>query len=149
MAAAILVRRLSEEGLANVAAVESAGTGRWHIDQPADSRALRVLHEHGYDASSHRARQFDTTWFDRFDLILALDQHNFADLTGMTSQPEHLAKVRLLRSYDPDAAASDLDVPDPYYGDLDGYTNVLELIEKAVPSVIDEIRTSTATEPSR
>lgn len=151
MAAAVLDYQLVAAGLADVVTVESAGTGGWHVGDRADDRALRTLKEHGYDGSAHRARQFDAGWFDNFDLVLALDQRNLADLTAMSSRPDDLTKIRLLRSFEPRPTRSDeaaesanLDVPDPYFGDLDGYEHALALIEEAIPGVIAEMRASLA-----
>ena len=61
-------------GLESSIAVISAGTGDWHVGEPADERTVAALKDHGYDGSKHRARQFDPDWFDELDLIIAFDR---------------------------------------------------------------------------
>jgi protein-tyrosine phosphatase len=117
--------------------VDSSGTGHWHVGDAADERTVATLRRAGY-ASSHRARQFEAGWFDRYDLILALDQGHRADLFAMARSDEARGKVRLLREFDPDAR--DLDVADPYYGRASAFDEVREQIEAAMPGLIDHIR---------
>ncbi|MEI6373758.1 MAG: low molecular weight protein-tyrosine-phosphatase [Actinomycetes bacterium] len=143
IAEAVLRRAFDEAGLD--VTVSSAGTGGWHAGDPADPRAMRVLNAHGYELD-HRARQFDPRWFDDVDLVLALDAENLADLRRLAQRHglEH-AHVRALRSFDPALAglpemSAELDVPDPYYGDDDGFESVLNTIEAATPGVVDYAR---------
>ena len=141
MAAVVIEHRLDKVALADRVRVESAGTGEWHVGEPADPRALAALRERGYDGAAHRARQFAADWFDRFDLVLALDQDNYAELTRLTAAHGGEARVRLLRSYDPAArAAGELDVPDPYYGGADGFAHVLNQLERAADGLVDSLQ---------
>ncbi len=72
MAESVFRARVAEAGLADLVAVDSAGTGGWHEGEPADPRTISVLEENGYD-SEHTARQFLPSWFARLDLVIALD----------------------------------------------------------------------------
>jgi len=117
--------------------VDSSGTGGWHVGDPADHRTVRMLERAGY-TSAHRARQFRAEWFDRYDLVIALDEGHYRELRALARHEGHHAKIRLLRSYDPQAV--DMDVPDPYYGGDDGFEECLELIEAAMPGLLDEVR---------
>ncbi|WP_084959298.1 low molecular weight protein-tyrosine-phosphatase [Thermoactinospora rubra] len=123
MAEVVLRRTLADHGLDDVV-VESAGTGGWHVGEPMDERALAVLTAHGYDGSSHRARQFARDWFDRFDLVLAMDSENLRALRRMSDN------VRLFRSFDPNAPEG-AEVPDPYYGGPEGFEEVLRQVKAA------------------
>lgn len=134
-AAAVLRDRLGKAGLSHRVDVDSAGTGGWHVGSPADSRAADALRRHGYD-DTHRARQFLRKDFADFDLVLAADASNVADLLDLAATPEEAAKVRLLRSFDP-AAPPDAEVPDPYYHD--GFDGVLALIEAACDGLVDQL----------
>ena len=141
MAEVVITHRLDKVGLADRVRVESAGTGDWHVGEPADPRALAALRERGYDGTAHRARLFRADWFDRFDLVLALDQDNYADLMRVAAEHGGETRVRLLRSYDPAArAAGDLDVPDPYYGGADGFAHVLNQLERAADGLVDSLQ---------
>lgn len=73
---------------------------------------------------------FEPSWFARLDLVIALDTGHLKALRHLAAIGEDAAKVRLLRSYDP-GAGDDLDVPDPYYGGLDGFEECLEMVERA------------------
>jgi protein-tyrosine phosphatase len=117
--------------------VDSSGTGHWHVGDAADERTVATLRRAGY-RSSHRARQFQAAWFDRYDLIVALDGGHRAELIAMALSGEARGKVRLLREFDPDAR--DLDVADPYYGRASAFEEVREQIEAAVPGLVDHVR---------
>jgi protein-tyrosine phosphatase len=132
---------LDEAGLTDEVEVASAGTGDWHVGKRADSRSLEVLSRNGYDGSAHRALQFESSWFDRYDLVLALDRSNLSDLVAMAA-PDDRDKVRLLMSFDPTAGVTD--VPDPYYGGPDGFDHALALIEGACRGVLDHVTAQTA-----
>src|SRR4051794_1763965 len=114
MAEVVLRSKLEAEGLGGSVVVSSAGTGDWHIGEGADRRTVAALSARGYDASRHRARQFEKDWFDDNDLVVALDRSNLHELRAMAPL-DRRDEVVLLRSFEPHAGA-DLDVPDPYYG---------------------------------
>ncbi|WP_405062912.1 low molecular weight phosphotyrosine protein phosphatase [Kribbella sp. NBC_01505] len=116
----VLRAKLAEAGIDDIT-VTSSGTGGWHEGDPMDPRASAALRRHGYDGSSHRAREFDRAWFDDRDLILAMDTGHLAALNrqarGRTDVPIELF--------------ADSDVPDPYYGEDTGFDEVLLQIEAA------------------
>ncbi|GGZ68763.1 low molecular weight protein-tyrosine-phosphatase [Streptomyces subrutilus] len=147
MAESVFRARVTEAGLDGLVEVDSAGTGGWHEGDGADPRTVAVLESAGY-AQNHRARQFRSSWFARLDLVIALDAGHLRDLRDLAPTPQDTAKVRLLRSYDPSAAASDTDVPDPYYGSLDGFEECLELVEAASPGLLDAVREAMKETPA-
>jgi protein-tyrosine phosphatase len=130
----VFVRELEQAGLAEAVHVSSAGTGNWHVGSPADERAAAVLRAGGYDVA-HIARQVDAEQLGA-DLIVALDRSHQRALRSLVPEPD---RVRLLRSFDPDAP-SGAEVPDPYYGDDDGFATVLEMIRAAMPGMIEWVR---------
>ena len=119
--------------------VDSSGTGGWHVGGPADPRTVEILDQHGY-TSEHRARQFRSGWFDNYDLVIALDRGHERELLRQARTEADRAKIRLLRSFDPQAG-TELSVLDPYYDDA-GFSTVLTQIEAAVPGLLDEIARS-------
>jgi len=127
--------RVRSAGLADLVDVDSAGTGDWHIGEHADRRAVNVLAAHGYDGSTHRARQFDPAWFDELDLVVALDGGHARTLRIWAANDLQRAKVHLLRSFDPELAGerhpAELDVRDPYYDGPEAFDEVLGQIEAA------------------
>ncbi|MGW3493300.1 low molecular weight protein-tyrosine-phosphatase [Streptomyces sp. NPDC001020] len=137
MAEAVFRARVEEAGLDDLVEVDSAGTGGWHEGDGADPRTVAVLGANGYD-SDHTARQFDRSWFSLLDLVIALDSGHLEVLRRLAPGPEDAAKVRLLRSYDP--TADDLDVPDPYYGGVDGFEECLEMVEAASAGLLAAVK---------
>ncbi|GDY33117.1 protein-tyrosine-phosphatase [Gandjariella thermophila] len=134
MAASVFEENLRRSGLGDRVRVSSAGVGSWHVGEPADDRAAKVLADHGYPVD-HTAAQVSPDHLDA-DLLVALDSGHLRSLRRVVGDPD---RVRLLRSFDPDATG-DLDVPDPYYGGDHGFTDVLEMIEAAVPGLLDWVR---------
>ena len=130
----VLRAAVADAGLADRVRVSSAGTGNWHVGQPADPRTAAVLRRAGYP-NEHRARQITTRELADVDLALAADRGHLRDLRRMTTDPD---KVVLFREFDPSAA--DDEVPDPYYGPDSGFDEVLDMTVAAIPGLIEEIR---------
>jgi protein-tyrosine phosphatase len=140
IAESVFRHHVREAGLGRLVEVESAGTGDWHAGEPADRRAEAALRRAGYEYGGHRARQFEPSWFETRDLVVALDRGHLSALRAIAPGPSALARVHLLRSFDP-AAGGDLDVPDPYYGGAACFSHCLTLIEAACPGLLEEVRT--------
>ncbi|MET8827593.1 low molecular weight protein-tyrosine-phosphatase [Streptomyces sp. NPDC004610] len=138
MAESVFRARVADAGLEDRVVVDSAGTGGWHEGDPADPRTVAVLEAHGYDAG-HSARQFQASWFAGLDLVVALDSGHLKVLRRLAPSERDAAKVRLLRAYDP-AADDDLDVPDPYYGGMEGFEECLEMVEAASEGLLAAVR---------
>jgi protein-tyrosine phosphatase len=140
MAAIVFREHLRREGLADKVEVTSAGIGDWHVGNSADYRTVKVLEEYGYDCD-HVAAQVGDQHLGA-DLILAMDSGNDRTLRRMLSAyGGDPSRVRMLRSFDPEAAASgDLDVPDPYFGGKSGFPKVLEMIEATMPGLMSWVR---------
>ena len=126
-------------GYENHIAVMSAGTGDWHVGEPADERTVVALKDHGYDGSKHRARQFDPDWFDELDLIIAFDRSHERILRAWSNNERDRSKVNLLLTFDKDQSAQ-VDVPDPYYSDAAFFDHVLTMIESATSALFAQIK---------
>ena len=130
----VLQAAFDEAGLADLVEVTSAGTGDWHVGQPANPRAVKVLAAAGYP-TGHRARQIDAAYLDCIDLVLAADHGHLRALRSLTGDHD---KVVLLRSFDPDADGDE--VPDPYCGPDAGFDEVLAMTRAAAPGVVAAVR---------
>jgi protein-tyrosine phosphatase len=138
----ILTRLVEEAGLADRVRVSSSGTGDWHVGEHADPRTIDVLGRHGYDGSTHRAREFDPDEFDEFDLVLASDTGHVRTLTRLARTDEHRRRIRLVREFDPAAVASGLlETADPWYGDSDHFERCFREVEAACHGVLAHLRT--------
>lgn len=132
---------IDAQGLGDRIQVSSAGMGDWHVGEHADPRSLTAMRNHGYDGSTHRARQFEREWLDSFDSVVALDTGHLRALQRMATDRQR-DKVRLLSSFDPQSTVTD--VPDPYYGGAQGFDDVLTTIERACRAMLAELRRSIA-----
>ncbi len=134
--AEVVLRDLLERaGLADGVEVASCGTGDWHLGEPMDARAAAQLVEAGYDPSAHRAQQFHEGWLEH-DLVLAMDAKNLHDVTGGRGSDD---RVRMFRSFDPEAEPDDLDVPDPWYAGDDSFPVVLGIVERTCRALVAEL----------
>lgn len=132
----VLRHQLRAAGLADQVSVASAGTGDWHVGKAPDSRTSRAALLRGYDLSKQRAQQVNAGHFAEYDLILAMDNSNFADLKAMQPTASKAELDLFLRRYE---GAED-EVPDPYYGGEQGFERVLDLIEAACAALVVELK---------
>lgn len=136
----LLREAFDEAGLGGLVAVDSGGTTSWEAGSPADRRTLAVLRRNGHPdvgGSRHRARQVDRSWLVDRDLVLAADSGHVRDLLRLARTEQERAKVRLLRSFDPAAAAAgDLDMDDPWYGPDGAFDQTYAEIRAALPGVV-------------
>jgi protein-tyrosine phosphatase len=117
--------------------VSSAGTGSWHVGNPPDPRSIDIAQKRGLDISRQTAQQFKASFFDEFDLIYAMDQSNFSDLKALAKTPERLDKLSLI--LDAIFPGEGVDVPDPYYGGVSGFSEVYDLIDRACIAIAHKI----------
>jgi protein-tyrosine phosphatase len=130
---------LREAGLEEAVVVDSAGTGDWHVGHPPDRRATTAASARGITLDG-AARQVTTEDFETFDLLLCADRDNLEALRALAPAGTE-DKLRLLREFDSNSAgAPDLDVPDPYYGGVDGFGHVLDLVEASCRGLLTELR---------
>lgn len=133
----VLRAKLDEAGLGDAVEVDSVGTGPWHVGEPADERARAVLAAHGYDGTTHQARQLDPEWLGRRDLMLALDAGHLRSLRHDAAETDAHPQIRLMREFDPQAvAAHTLEVADPYYDGAAEFEECLAQIERAADGVV-------------
>jgi protein-tyrosine phosphatase len=132
-----------EVGLEAAIELDSAGTGGWHVGEPPDERATETARVRGISLEG-AARQVRAEDFEDFDLIVAMDSSNLADLRRTAPDEEAREKVRLLREFDPASTDQDpthpLDVPDPYYGGPRGFEDVLDLVGAACAGLLADVR---------
>jgi len=136
-AEAVMRRLVDERGLSQRVAIESAGTGDWHVGEEADSRSRAVARKRGYHLD-RRAQHFTASSFTRFDYVIAADRDNHRHLVGIAPDDAARSKIHLLRDFDP-ASPKGSDVPDPYYGGADGFEHVLDVCEAACRGLVSNL----------
>lgn len=115
---------------------DSAGTHAYHVGSAPDARTIAAARRRGIDMSKLRARIVEAEDFERFDLLLAMDEQNYRHLLDM-APPERRDRVRLFLEFAP--AQERREVPDPYYGGPTGFEDVLDLVEEAARGLLAEL----------
>jgi len=133
-------------GLADRILADSAGIGNWHIGSPPDRRAILAARRRGYDLTAMRGRQIVAADFTRFGWILAMDLSILRALEAMRPKT-YDGHLGLLLDLAP--AIGVREVPDPYYGGLDGFERVLDLVEQASEELVVRVRSSIDVTPER
>lgn len=114
--------------------VDSAGTGAYHVGEPADPRSAAAARKRGVQLTSV-ARMFTPEDFAAFDYIVAMDRRNLVHMQRMASSPADAAKLSLLRTYDAHADAPD--VPDPYFED--NFDEVFDICRAGCAGLLEQI----------
>lgn len=136
--AEIIFRHLvADAGLEDFYEIDSAGTIGYHRGNPPDPRMAATLEARGYRVSG-RARPVTRGDLDAFDLVLAADQDNLADLRGLAGSDAQLARIGLITDYTVAIGADH--VPDPYYGGQSGFEKVADLVEDACAGLLEATR---------
>lgn len=138
-----LVRDVGLEGHFHI---DSAGTQGYHTGDVPDLRSQDAAKRRGYDLSPLRARKVERADFDRFDLILAMDDDHYRIL-GRMAPPDKVHKLRMMLSYAKNCVHRE--VPDPYYGGPDGFELVLDLLEDANMELLAQLKAELEILPLR
>lgn len=131
-----VMQRFAEELRANVS-IDSAGTHGYHVGEPPDQRMVQAARTRGYELNS-RARHVSKADLEPgvFDLVIAMDSENHSNLLAMASgNTDH---IRMFSDY-LDGQDYPADVPDPYYGEADGFDFVLDMLEEGCPIILQSL----------
>ena len=128
---------VQEAGLADSIVIDSAGTHDYHIGHAPDPRSIAAAARRGYDLAPLRARQLERSDFDRFDLILAMDEGH-RDHLARLCPPARAGRLKQMMDYAAELTGED--VPDPYYGGAQGFEQVLDMIEDASRGLLAALR---------
>ncbi len=133
LAEGILRSKLSENFI-----VDSAGTGGWHAGELPDKRSITIARLKGLDISNQRARQFKISDFTSFDHIFVMDNTNYKEVLALAPNEATKSKVKLiLNEISPN---DNVDVPDPYYGGVDGFENVYNMLDQACDEIARKLK---------
>ena len=125
MGEVVLRELLSHDPELSGVEVTSAGTARWHIGKPMDARSRAALDRAGYTAPGTLGVFADTQYLDDHDVVVVMTREHVYDVRSRLRRED--VEVILLR--DLISPHRGLDVPDPYYGDDDGFDRCLDLVE--------------------
>ncbi|MCL4113561.1 UNVERIFIED_CONTAM: hypothetical protein GTU68_011213 [Idotea baltica] len=116
--------------------VDSAGTGGYHIGSKPDSRSIEIAHKYGVDITNQRCRKFSPIDFQDFDIIYVMDNRNYQNIINIANSEADVQKVKLLLDV---LDHGPKEVPDPYYGQNDGFKNVFHMIDKACAKIASSL----------
>ena len=124
-------------GLSEVIKIDSAGTHAYHIGNPADPRSQECALRRGIDLGQLRARRVTERDFQEFDYVIAMDLDNYTNLEDLC--PDGLLhKLKLFMDYAPHLKIKE--VPDPYYGGVNGFERVFDMVEEASKGLLEDIK---------
>lgn len=147
MAELMLTEAFDAAGLAGDVVVDSAGTTAYEAGRPIDPRAARKLTAHNLASGHHTAREWRAEWFTERQLILALDVDHYGWLRASAPDTEALAKIRMLRSFDPALESKDpleQGIEDPWYGGHADFDAVWDQVQASVPGIVEYVRSAIA-----
>jgi protein-tyrosine phosphatase len=136
----VFLHLLAQEGLEDRFVVDSAGTGGWHVGNPADRRMRAAAERRGIHLPS-RARQIDRDDLLSFDRILTMDDANLRAVRSLARElapgAAGLARIEPITSHC--RRFAEREVPDPYYGGEQGFDHVLDLLEDACSGLLQSL----------
>src|SRR5205085_7020350 len=130
---------VERKGLSRRISIDSAGTHDYQRGELADSRAVRAARARGYDLSRRKARLFGVEDFERFQWIVAMDSHNLRFLKSLRPVG-HSGRLGLFLDFAPELGVRD--VPDPYYGSMEDFERVLDLVERGAAPLLTAIEST-------
>ncbi|HCQ19957.1 MAG TPA: protein tyrosine phosphatase [Anabaena sp. UBA12330] len=134
----IMNHLIDQEGLRNTILCDSAGTAGYHIGDPPDRRMSAAAENKLGFKLSGKARQFQVSDFQQFDLILAMDRDNYDDILAVDPSGQYHSKVRLMCDFCSTHTLKE--VPDPYYGGVEGFNHVIDLLMDACQGLLKHIK---------
>ena len=134
LAEAIFQKKINDQQLNHLFTCDSCGTGNYHIGEQPDPRTIAVAQKHQVPIN-HRCRQLQSSDFQTFDRILAMDESNRRNIVwkGGDSSKE---KVWLMRNFDPNGGE---EVPDPYHGGEKDFEEVYQILDRSIDALIREL----------
>lgn len=131
LAEGIMKHKIAEQGLDWE--VDSAGTGGWHAGDLPDSRSIQVAKKHGVDLTYQRARKLRSIDYEAFDRIYVMDSMNYQDVKRLANEDEYHKIELIMNEVEPHR---NINVPDPYYGEGDGFEHVFQMLDRACDAII-------------
>lgn len=136
-AEAVFKKLVDEKGVTGKFEIDSAGTGSWHVGEPADKRMKEHAKKRGYNLTSVSRKIYPSVDFEHFDLIIAMDNYNVNDLKSIVRNGKDLSKIHKMTDFAKEWNYSE--IPDPYYGGEEGFELVLDLLEDSCKGLLEKL----------
>jgi len=127
---------VNERSLQPYFEIDSSGTSAYHIGESANVHSQRTANDHGITLHS-KAQRFEASDISDFDLILAMDRSNLANIKKLDAGNNGEDRILLLRDFDP--TPENKEVPDPYSGGREGFENVFQIVKRSCKQLLDEL----------
>jgi protein-tyrosine phosphatase len=134
----VMRQKIRQNNLENRVELDSAGTSGNHVGEAPDERMQRHARKRGIELRTLRGRKFTVEDFEKFDLIVAMDDDNFTNILKLDSKSQYRSKVFKMVSFL--QSRSDKMVPDPYYGGPEGFEEVLDILEDGFQGLLCKIQ---------
>lgn len=118
--------------------VDSAGTNGYHDGELPDPRSISKANDYGIDITNQMSRQITQKDIQEFDLIYVMDASNYNNVIRLCSTPEEKGKVKMIMNEV--EVGKNISVPDPYYGESDGFENVYQMLDLACDKIIEKLK---------
>lgn len=117
--------------------VDSAGTGHWHIGKQPDPRSIEVADKNGLDITYQKGRQITQRDFSQFDLIYTMDLSVHKEVLEMA--PDEASREKVIMILNEIFPGENMDVPDPYYGQQNGFEMVYKMLDQACEAIATKL----------
>ncbi|MDZ8140189.1 MAG: low molecular weight protein-tyrosine-phosphatase [Nostoc sp. DedQUE04] len=134
----IMNHLIEQAGLSEHILCDSAGTSSYHVGSPPDRRMSAAAGTKLGIKLRGRARQFEKSDFQDFDLILAMDRENYENILTLDRTKQYQHKVCLMCEFCSRHTLKE--VPDPYYGGQEGFNQVIDLLIDACEGLLTKVK---------
>lgn len=135
----VMQHLVNERSLEACFEIDSAGTSAYHSGESANIHSQDVANQHGVKLHS-KSRRLETFDLKYFDLVVAMDLSNEANISELDHRNAYDQKIKLLREYDPES--DEIEVPDPYSGGRQGFENVFEIVRRSCANLLDNLESN-------
>ena len=135
LAEAIFHQKIENQSLKGKLSTNSAGTAGYHVGEKPDPRTIEIAEKNNIPIN-HRGQQFEKYHAKEYDYLIAMDHSNFQNMiTEIGDQPENLL---LMREFD--SLGKGQDVPDPYYGGIDGFEKMYQILDRSLDEFLNFLK---------
>jgi len=139
LAEGILKTKLSDKFF-----VDSVGTISQHEGENPDKRAIKIALKHNIDISNQKSRPINNSDLENFDKIYCMDIDVYEDVISKAKNEEQRQKISLF--LESAGNHQNVEVPDPYWGDMQDFENVYQLLNDACNKIAHKLEQQMITE---
>ena len=139
LAEAVFNKVIEEEEINDSFSADSCGTASYHLGKLPDQRTLDTGLKFGLKFD-HVARALTVEDFDNFDYMVAMDKANFDDIHHLKISENNASESNIVLMCDFDNHGIGEDIPDPYYGEIEGFHHVYHILSRSIRQFINHLK---------